>query len=109
MDMFKMLSVEGFVDYYLHYCARMEEVSKETCKLKRAGEMDEAKAYAQEIFNLTRELQFVEKRYALMCTLSELQEAIEAYPEGSRKRMAVEIILGKKQSMLKTLNECIAL
>lgn len=106
MDMFKMLSIEGFVEYYLHYCARMDEVSKEKRKLKRDGEMDKAKAYVQESLNLIRELHFVEKKYSLMFTLSELQEALEAYPEGSRERMAVEIILGKKQSMLKNLNEC---
>lgn len=110
VDIYDLLSIEGFVDYYCNYCAKMDELSKAKRELKKTGGgEDEKKAYAQEMHNLLLELHFVEDRYSRICTLSELQEALETYPEGSRERKAVKIVLERKQSMLKTLKECLDL
>jgi hypothetical protein len=109
MDMFKLLSIQGFIAYYLDYCSKTDKLQQKARKLKRNGEMVEAKAVRKELYDLIRELSFTEKQYSLMCTLSELQEALVAYPEGSQERMAVRIVLDKKQSMLKLLNDCLGL
>ena len=105
MDIVKVLSIEGFVDYYLGYCKRIDEVSKEERKFKRAGKRYESK----ELLNLMRELQFVEKRYSLMCSVRELQEALRKYPEGSLEHSAVELINVKKDAMINSINRCINL
>lgn len=109
MDMIKLLSIEGFVDYYLHFCARTDELRKAARKLKRAGKTDEARAKDDESFNLIPEMQAVVKKYALMCTQNELKEALGAYPEESKEYAAVRIVWERKQALLKPLNDYLGL
>lgn len=105
MDMFKMLSIDGFVDYYLQYCTRIDELSKAERILKKAGKEDESSAKAKEMLRLLNEFHFALNRYAIMCTLNELQKALDAYPKDSREHLAVETVMEKKQTMLNTMKQ----
>lgn len=103
MDMIKVLSIEGFVDYYRTYCAKTDELSKERKTFKKSGELDKAENAAMKTMDLVHELAFMEEKYSLLCTMREIEKALAAYPENSREHMAVEIIREKKQKKLDTL------
>ncbi len=97
MDMMKILSVKGFVAYYLQYCTRMDEVTKKSRKFQEVGKDEEIQACVQEIFDIVHELRSVTDKYTCLCTLTEIQEALDAYPEDSDEHTGLKMLLREKQ------------
>lgn len=105
MNILELFSIKGFVEYYNLYLANIKEVKHSYRVAKRAKRKEDCSENLQEHMELTNEMLQLARKYACICTVQELKEALVAYPEGSKEHEGVVHVWREKQKQLKILNE----
>ena len=85
MNILEALSIDGFVEYYKEYLAKINELKKRYRLYRKvhggSSKNEECAAIMRQHMDLVEEMKSVAKKYAKLCSWQELLDAMTKYPE----------------------------